>query len=92
MFNITRRDIAWGTGIASVIATAAFIFILSNLVNSTAKVTANGMRAGVYVARGVIAAGFVPATRSYDDPEQAEDLANVALDEETSRKVLAQGK
>ena len=40
---------------------------------------------------GVVALGYVPA-KMYDDPEQAEDIANVELDKETSQKVLAQGK
>lgn len=40
---------------------------------------------------GIVAKGFVPA-KTLEDPEQVEDLANVVLDEDTSKKVLAQGK
>lgn len=40
---------------------------------------------------GMVAQGYVPA-KKFEDPEQAEDVANVELDAETSRKVLARGK
>ncbi len=69
MFNITRRDLAWGTGIACAAAMVIFFGITSNLVNSTAKVTVDGTK-----SVGVIAKGFIPATMS--DPEEAGDLAD----------------
>lgn len=53
MFNITRSDIAWGTGIASVIFAGGFFLILSSLVNNTAGAIGTGIRVQQHVAQGI---------------------------------------
>lgn len=73
MFDITRSDLAWGTGIACAAAAAIFFVLIGNSVNSTAKVVVSGRGVIVRVA-GVVTPGYMPGVQ---DPEEAGDLADL---------------
>lgn len=59
MFDITRRDIAWGAGIASVVGALTFFSVINSVVNSTGRAFGDGKKDLVHAARGVIATGIL---------------------------------
>jgi len=81
MSNITRSDVAWGTGIACVIATLGLYLVIDNLVNVTAKAVADATKIGTRAA-GVIAKGYVP-------PAKFTDTASMVARERKTDKSVA---
>lgn len=56
--SITRVDLAWGGGIAVLVAVAVFGLVGNNFIDSTSKAVATGGEVAAKVAIGVIAPGF----------------------------------